>query len=503
LSSANTRGVAWPGYAPGTVTAVRPGTATTTLTLVNVGTGDTYDQSTASGAGLWVAAEAVNPPGTPTTSGAAPLQQATIVTSSDGRLWNPAAVIPFDRVKALAWGNGTWIAAVADGAQVTSPLLESTDLHTWTLVTTLPDLVQGIAYGNGRWTAVGTLISNGHLDGVVWGSTDGVHWVRVATTSAGQAIDRSLVSVAYGGGQWVATARTDASSLPARQIDSTFSSIDGNHWVDNGGSVKDAAGGPIAYGAGRWAIATSTQNQTPDIPRSQAGVVDVSSDGRSWVSRPIVGIGRSAFSLLAYGNGGWLAASYSNDSVTGTVPNTLSTTFFASRDATNWSPVANVAWTVQAVAFGGASTLNGTETRTSPTTTTPSGTSTGSTPPSSTPSPAAANVGTTFAGNWGAHERSLVIDKAGTGRLIYPDMRLCPNCSFANAPLGTLAFVLTSVTNGVATGHVTATSDPKNSAIGAAVHLRLTAGSPGQLLEVDIGGKRNFCNQTSAGQCGA
>jgi hypothetical protein len=42
--------VPWPGYAPGTVTAVRPGTAAASLTLVNVGTGDTYDQSTASGA---------------------------------------------------------------------------------------------------------------------------------------------------------------------------------------------------------------------------------------------------------------------------------------------------------------------------------------------------------------------------------------------------------------------------------------------------------------------
>jgi len=82
----------------------------------------------------------------------------------------------------------------------------------------------------------------------------------------------------------------------------------------------------------------------------------------------------------------------------------------------------------------------------------------------------------------------LVIDQAGTGHLNYADLALCPNCSFANAPRGTTAFVLTSVTNGVAAGHVTVTSDPKNGAIGAAVHARLTPGRPGQLLRVDVGG---------------
>jgi len=56
-----------------------------------------------------------------------------------------------------------------------------------------------------------------------------------------------------------------------------------------------------------------------------------------------------------------------------------------------------------------------------------------------------------------------------------------------------------------ATGHVTATSDPKNGAIGAPAHAKLTPRSPGQLLEVDVGGTTlvSFCNSISAGQCGA
>ena len=110
-----------------------------------------------------------------------------------------------------------------------------------------------------------------------------------------------------------------------------------------------------------------------------------------------------------------------------------------------------------------------------------------------------------LAGTWGAHEERLVIDTTGTGHLSYADLTLCPSCSFATAPEGTLVFVLTSASNGEATGRVTASSDPKNSRVGEAVRVTLATGSPGQLLYLDIGGHgpSAFCNSTSAGQCGA
>ena len=110
-----------------------------------------------------------------------------------------------------------------------------------------------------------------------------------------------------------------------------------------------------------------------------------------------------------------------------------------------------------------------------------------------------------LAGTWGAHEEHLVIGTTGTGHLSYADLTHCPNCSFATAPKGTLVFVLTSVSNDKAIGHVTASSDPKNSTVGEAVRATLTAGSPGQLLDLDIGGHgpTAFCNSTSVGQCGA
>ncbi len=113
-------------------------------------------------------------------------------------------------------------------------------------------------------------------------------------------------------------------------------------------------------------------------------------------------------------------------------------------------------------------------------------------------------VGSEFAGTWGAHEESLVIDKTGIGLLRYADLRLCPSCSFGSAPISTLRFALTSQRHGVGTGVVTASSDPKGWAKGAPVRVRLTPASPGQFLQLTIGGTTmNFCNRKSVGQCGA
>jgi hypothetical protein len=57
----------------------------------------------------------------------------------------------------------------------------------------------------------------------------------------------------------------------------------------------------------------------------------------------------------------------------------------------------------------------------------------------------------------------------------------------------------------MARGSVTASSDLQNDSVGESVTASLAAGSPGQLLKIQMGGVRfvNFCNSTSAGQCGA
>jgi hypothetical protein len=124
--------------------------------------------------------------------------------------------------------------------------------------------------------------------------------------------------------------------------------------------------------------------------------------------------------------------------------------------------------------------------------------------PSTAPTTATSGF-TQWSGAWGAHEQQLQITPAGGGTLHYQDLTACPNCSFASAPPATMEFKLTSVNGGTASGTVTASSDSTNYAVGQAVTVSLAAGSPGQLLELSVAGRGggDFCNSTSAGQCGA
>ena len=100
-----------------------------------------------------------------------------------------------------------------------------------------------------------------------------------------------------------------------------------------------------------------------------------------------------------------------------------------------------------------------------------------------------------------------MIDATGTGNWLYADVKRCPDCSSAEAPAGTLAFTLTSVTNGVASGSVTASSDADNGAVGDPVTAKIVPGLEGKgvNLVMTIGSStvRVMCNRTSPGQCGA
>src|ERR1700692_2065890 len=112
-----------------------------------------------------------------------------------------------------------------------------------------------------------------------------------------------------------------------------------------------------------------------------------------------------------------------------------------------------------------------------------------------------------FVGRWERHEEGLVIDSTGTGNLTYADLRLCPSCSSADAPAGTLVFTLTAVSNGVASGSVTASSDAQGGAVADPVTATIVPGFQGRgvNIQLTIGGKERFpfCNSPSAGQCGA
>jgi hypothetical protein len=100
-----------------------------------------------------------------------------------------------------------------------------------------------------------------------------------------------------------------------------------------------------------------------------------------------------------------------------------------------------------------------------------------------------------FVGSWHAHEESLVIQPDGHGRETYPDRSTCPDAPMAGCGIvGTVDFMLTSVSGDTATGAITGASNPKDP-IGGPVSIKLVGGGQGLNLTV-AGGDQGFpfCN---------
>jgi hypothetical protein len=128
-----------------------------------------------------------------------------------------------------------------------------------------------------------------------------------------------------------------------------------------------------------------------------------------------------------------------------------------------------------------------------------------------------------FTGPWHAHASGLTINGDGSGRLTYADISACPSaCSghddYADAPVATVDFTLTSVSGDTATGSVNAASNPSNDTVGEPVTIKLVtgigspftgppasvAGNNGVVLQVTMGMMRdwNYCNDTTHNYCG-
>ena len=186
----------------------------------------------------------------------------TLLSSTDGRTWTPGT--------GLSWGQSLYGAAYGNGRYVlvggtNSPVVyTSTDGTTWTVRdfgsqggSLYPMGFNGIAFGDGIFIAKGTGYNSGdnRWYNVLFTSTDGVTWTRIASTlldSAGTFYDilfaggrffvtggsgilvsadkgttwsnvypKSCYGIGYGGGVWIATTAGGG-----------FISQDGTNWTD-------------------------------------------------------------------------------------------------------------------------------------------------------------------------------------------------------------------------------------------------------------------------------
>jgi hypothetical protein len=100
-----------------------------------------------------------------------------------------------DFINGIAWGNGRFVAVGGDGWVGSSHIAYSTDGVTWTAVSNTTfgtEYIRGIAWGNGRFVAVGS-------KGKIAYSSDGVTWTAISTSGT-----TTLHSVAWGNGRFVA-----------------------------------------------------------------------------------------------------------------------------------------------------------------------------------------------------------------------------------------------------------------------------------------------------------
>ncbi|HYF79043.1 MAG TPA: hypothetical protein VD973_18050 [Symbiobacteriaceae bacterium] len=190
-----------------------------------------------------------------------------IATSTDGENWEAASVETDAMLYGVAYGNGrfvavgtTWPDSPPLSQSETSPPPEkpvpipqvvytSRSGQQWQRGTTgAPGRLEGVAFGQGRFVAVG---NNG-----IFSSTDGVAWTEVAQPK------RKLYSVVYGGGQFVAVGMGCA-----------FTSEDGVNWTESAGIDKWAELRQVTHAQGLF------------VAVSSGGQIITSADGMTWTKR--------------------------------------------------------------------------------------------------------------------------------------------------------------------------------------------------------------------------
>ncbi len=152
----------------------------------------------------------------------------SLSTSPDGITWTSRATGSADDLYGVAFGNNLYV-AVGNGSQVvTSP-----DGVTWTRRTVADSgaSIHDIVFAAGRFVACA-------YGGILYTSTDGLAWTKIDTGTGSNA---RFESIAYGNGRFVAVGNN-----------TSVSSADGLAWIVDSTNLRLTT--DIVYGAGVFAV---------------------------------------------------------------------------------------------------------------------------------------------------------------------------------------------------------------------------------------------------------
>ncbi len=217
-----------------------------------------------------------------------------IASSQDGTNWVRRNIGPiygaggnYD-LEGIAWGNGIWV-AVGNGqyspGDTFEVVLTSSNLVTWSAQAVPQDvfiLFYSVIYANGLFVAVGwgsDPQSSMAFPGILT-SSDGVHWARQSVAGNDPALKADLREIAYGNGVFVAVTING----------SIYTSSDATNWTGQTSGTLGLFG--LTYGNGMFLVDSSPQ-----------GVL-ASTDGLTWTNLASWVGGRA----LAYGDGLFAAA---------------------------------------------------------------------------------------------------------------------------------------------------------------------------------------------------
>jgi hypothetical protein len=239
-----------------------------------------------------------------------------IFTSPDGdNLTQRHDISTYHSIQGIAYGNNVYVAVGESGR-----ILTSSNAASWTLqiVTNDPMSFLDVVFAGGQFVAVGAY--NGYRS-VIYTSADGVNWTD-------RTIDNGLYlqSIVYANGLFVAVGREGL----------ILTSSDGVNWApwSSGLNIPGGELKGVAYGDGRFvaagnAVTTSLDgiNWTPQgnpssyqiaavaygnglfVAVNGGGQVLTSPDGVTWTNRGHVD-GVDYFAAVAYGNGRFVAVGY-------------------------------------------------------------------------------------------------------------------------------------------------------------------------------------------------